>query len=456
MKLRPLDFPDREPGAAALSAGRVGSPSADGGSGAMVLSLNDPRLLEFMRDGMVSSSGMTVSVERALRNTTMFRAVSLISYAIGMLPLQLIHDDTKEKATDHPLYRVLRREPNGWQSAFDFRTLLQLRALVKGDGFARIIRSPDIRRGGRKRVIGLIPLETDHVTPKISPSWDVTYRYQPPKGAAVDLPASEIFHLRGLSLDGLRGLSLVRQARDAIGLALSAELAAARLYKNGVMAGGGLKMPQGQRLSDEAYARLLESLRDKEGAENAGKTLIFEEGLEYMAIALSARDAQMVDIRKLQVEEIARVSGVPRPLLMVDDTSWGSGVEALGRFFVQYALNPWFVAWQQAIERSLLDDADKEEFSARFNAAALLNGSTKDQADFFAKALGAGGQPAWMVPNEVRDKLDMPAIAGGDVLNLGLGAKPPEAPPADETEADPAKDRRPPAPRKGNDDEDED
>ena len=121
----------------------------------------------------------------------------------------------------------------------------------------------------------------------------------------------------------------------------------------------------------------------------------------------------------MQVEEIARITGTPRPLLMLDETNWGTGVEALGRFFVQYGLNPWFEAWQQAAERSLLSDDEADRYAVKVNAGALLRGSMKDQADFFAKALGAGGQEPWMTQNEVRDTLDMPRKDGGDVLGKG-------------------------------------
>jgi phage portal protein BeeE len=110
---------------------------------------------------------------------------------------------------------------------------------------------------------------------------------------------------------------------------------------------------------------------------------------------------------------------------MVDETSWGSGIQALGQFFVQYALGPWFEAWQQAAERSLLVGAEKDQFSVKFNPGALLRGSTKDQGDFFAKALGAGGQPGWMSPNEVRRLNDMPDIEGGNEISKGSVAQAP-------------------------------
>lgn len=390
--------------------------------GGVFLGFDDPRLVELMRSGDASSSGATVNVESAMRNTSLFRAVSLISYAIGMLPLQLINEQTKEKATEHPLYRLLHREPNNYQTAFDFRTLMQLRALVKGNAYALIIRSKDVRTN-RNKIVQLVPLDPDKVTIQQNDDWSVSYTYRPSQGAARVYKGQEVFHLRGLSLDGLSGLSIVKQARDAIGLSISAELAAGRLFKNGAFVGGMLKHPG--KLSDPAFERLKQSMAEKEGAENAGKTLIGEEGLDWVSIGQNARDAQLIEVRKMQVEEIARVTGVPRPLLMVDETSWGSGIEALGRFFVQYALGPWFEAWQQAAERSLLDGDEKDLFSVKFNPAALLRGSTKDQADFFAKALGAGGAPGWMSQNEVRSINDMPETTDGDAVSKGaMGAKP--------------------------------
>lgn len=395
---QPLVLTGREP-ADPVRVSRVAH-----GDAVMAYSLNDPFLLDFMRDGYEAASGARVSTQTALRNPAMFRAVSLISYAIGMLPLHVIDDQTKEKA-DHSLFRILHREPNNWQTAFDFRSLMQLRALVKGNAYALIIRSRQIRTG-RDEIIRLVPLDPDLVTPVQNEDWSVSYRYQPKNGAARSLRPEEVFHLRGLSLDGISGLSLVKQARDAIGLALSAEMAAGRLFKNGVMAGGSFTHPG--KLGDVAYGRLQSSIHEKEGAENAGKTLILEEGMKWEQAASTARDAQLTELRKMQVEEIARVTGVPRPLLMVDETSWGSGIQALGQFFVQYALNPWFEAWQQAAERSLLTGAEKDQYAVKFNPGALLRGSNKDQGDFFAKALGAGGQPGWMSPNEVRRLNDMP------------------------------------------------
>ena len=375
------------------------------GEGIAALSLNDPIVVDFLRGGLESVTGQPVNVSAALRNPAMFRAVSLVSNSIGMLPTHVINQETGEKQRDHPLFKVLHRRPNSWQTAYDFKSTMQLRALTKGDGYARIIRSTDLRRG-KKKVAALIPLDSDRVDPVLSADWTVSYRYDSPLHGRQTLSASDVFHLRGLSLDGLKGICLVRQARDAIAIALSAELAAGRLFKNGVLAGAALKHPA--KLSTDAYERLKISLAEKEGAENAGKTLIFEEGMDWAVFASTAREAQLAELRKVQVEEIARVTGVPRPLLMLDETSWGTGIYALGQFFVAYGLNPWFEAWQQAAERSLLEEDEQDKLAVKFNPAAILRGSMKEQADFLSKALGAGGHAPWMHVDEVRDAMDLP------------------------------------------------
>lgn len=376
-------------------------------------SMDDPALLEFIRSGGAggeTAAGLSVSAKMAMRNTTVLRCVSLISFAIGMLPLHLQRRDDKTKAKDHALFRVLHRKPNGWQTAFEFRSFMQQLALEDGNAYALIIRSGT-------RVIGLVPLERGKVTVKQNADWSLSYWVDRGAQGVAKLEQRDVFHLRyGMSEDGFTGLSLVKQAAEAIALAIQTERASARLFKNGMIVGQTLKHPG--KLSPEAFERLKESLTAREGAGNAYKSMILEEGMDLAAGSSTGRDAQALEQRRHQIEEIARPFGVPRPLLGVDETSWGSGIDVLGQFFVRYALNPWFEAWQQAIERSLLTDAEAEEYEAKFNAGALLRGSMSDQADFFAKALGAGGHSPWMSPDEVREIMDQ---SPRDDLPLALG-----------------------------------
>lgn len=368
---------------------------------------NDPRLAVFIGSGSRTESGVHVTAAAALRNPTVLRCVSLISFSIGMLPLHLRVKTTKEKADKHPLYKVLYRNPNPWQTAFEFRSLMQQRALVDGNAYARIVRSRDVTNGGTVKITMLIPLDPTRVTPKQRPDWQVEYEYQAPEGGKVTIRPDDMLHLRyGMSSDGITGLSLVKQSAEAIGVAIQTDRAAARLFRNGMMAGGALKHPN--KLSPEAYERLRVSMEEREGAENAHKWLITEEGMEATPFAQTGRDSQHMEMRKHHIEELARPYGVPRPLLGVDDTSWGSGIDVLGQFFVRYGLLPWFSAWEQAILRSCLTDEEADKYEVKFNDGALIRGSLKDQADFFAKGLGAGGQQPFLHQDEPREWLDLP------------------------------------------------
>lgn len=375
--------------------------SAMAGDIATFNGFDDPAFKDFMRDGGagLTESGISVSTKVAMKNTTVLRCVSLISFTIGMLPVNVLRKADKSKANEHHLYRVLHRKPNAWQTAFEFRSLMQQRALVDGNAYALIVRSG-------LRILQLVPLDPKTVTVKQRADWSLEYHVSRGSSGTTIFPQHEIFHLRnGLSDDGIHGLSLVKQAAEAIALALQTEKSAARMFRNGMVVGGALKHES--KLSTEAYDRLKASMEEREGAGNAHKWMILEEGMDLVPGGASGRDSQALEQRKHQIEEIARPFGVPRPLLGVDDTSWGSGIDILGQMFVRYSLNPWFEAWEQAVERSLLTDAEAEMYEIKFNPGALLRGSMKDQAEFFAKGLGSGGHAPFLEVDEVRAWLDM-------------------------------------------------
>lgn len=378
------------------------------------LDMDSPVLAEFLRGDRASSGGISVNERMALRNSTFFRAANLIASSIGMLPTHLMRRVTDadgsekiSKAKDHPLYRVLHKRPNTYQTAFEFKSYMQLLALLDGNAYALIV------RGLRGKVVQLIPLKRHSVTPKLSDDWQLTFEYRRPNNGVVTLAASDVFHFRHpISRDGLKGVDLIDMAVNAIGIASQAERAAGKMLKGGVMAGGALET--NEALGDEAIEQLRQSMRERSAdGEAAGEWLILEEGLKAKPFIASAKDAQYDEMRKRQAEEVSRFTGVPRPLLMFDETSWGSGIEQLGLYFVTYCLMPWFVAWEQAIERSCLTDTerDADELYVKFNEGALLRGSLKDQADFFAKALGPN--QAYLTPDEVRANFDRNPIEGG-------------------------------------------
>lgn len=376
------------------SASAAASPPGNAFTG-----MDDPRLLEYIRCGELD--GGDPRGARALRNMAVLRCVTLISEAIGMLPLNLqSSDDKKQIQTDNPSHRLLKYKPNDWQTPIEFKSLLQLRALLDGQSFARIIWSGN-------RPIRLIPMDRGSTKPRLTALWQMVYDYTTPAGDLITLPAREVFHLRDLSLDGINGVSRVKLSREALELADQAERAASRTFKTGVMAGGAIEVPK--ELSDNAYGRMKNSLSEQySGADNAGRWMLLEEGATAKQFPITAVSAQQIETRNHQIEEVARMYGVPRPLLMMDDTSWGSGIQQLAIFFIQYGLSHWFVAWEQAAARSFIPDNQLGLMQYKFNEGALLRGTLADQASFFSKALGAGGQAPWMSQNEVRELSDLP------------------------------------------------
>lgn len=355
--------------------------------------LSDPELLEYIRGSQKANE--------SLRNMAALRCVSLICESIGMLPINLIHNGPeKALAKEHPAYRLLKLKPNSWQTPYEIKSQIQLSALTHGSGYARIVWS-------RNRPVMLVPLPFESVEAKLGNDWHMSYTYTRPDGAQIVLGQHEVFHLRDLSIDGVQALSRMKLASGAIKLARDAERAAGRVFETGNMAGGAIETPNA--LSDTAYSRMKGSLdSDYSGGENINKWMLLEEGAKANKFSVTSVEAQQLENRNAQIEEVARAFGVPRPLLMMDDTSWGSGIEQLGIFFIQYGLQHWFTAWEQALARAFLSDSEIDRMAFKYNERALLRGTLKDQADYFAKASGAGGHAPWVKQNEIRDMLDMP------------------------------------------------
>ncbi|MBB4618666.1 phage portal protein [Sphingomonas abaci] len=374
--------------------------------------LTDPGLLEMMRAGgsRVGVAGISVSDKMALRNSTFFRAVSLIAGSMGMLPLHLMRlkaDGSREKARDHPLFNVLHRKANDFQTASQFKSYMQTCALLDGNAYALKVRS-------RGAVRQLVPLPRRCVRPQLSDTFELTFRYDRPSGGSVILSKDDVFHFRApISLDGLTGVSLLDIAADTLSISHRALAATGRVLAKGTMVRGALETDKD--LGDEAYGRLRESLRDSfSGADADEDFLILEEGLKAKVLTGTTKDNQLVEMRRLEAEEVSRFTGAPRPLLMFDETSWGSGIQQLGLFFVTYCLLQWFVIWEEAIWFCLLSPVEQETMYAKFNDGALLRGSLKEQAEFLKAALGPN--TGFFTPNEAREYMDKNPLAGGDEL----------------------------------------
>ena len=394
------------PAAAPSPAPRHGGVAAYG-----VLDLKaDQALAEFVQGVSGTASGKVVTEKSALANATLFRAANLISSSVGMLPCNLHQKigDQRRVADEHPVHRLLRRKPNSWQTPLQFKSFMQGRALLKGNAYA--FKVPGVRG-----IQGLAPLDPDRIKPVLSDSFELAYDYRQNSGALRRFKADEIFHLRApWSSDGISGDGLLKVAAEALGLAQITDEAAARLLRNGAYVGGVLQHPT--NLSQEAIANLRTQFEERfTGAENAGRWIVAEEGMEAKPLGASGKEAEGLAQRKHQAEEVSRYTGVPRPLLMFDETSWGSGIEQLGLFLVMYCLMPWFVAWEEVIAQSLLTERERDDgYYAKFNEAALLRGSLKDQIEFLSKAIGGPGAGGFMLPDEAREKFEMNPLPDGE------------------------------------------
>jgi HK97 family phage portal protein len=374
---------------------------------AETFTMDSPRFLEFIRNGGFQGYD-------ALRAACVLRCVDVLSSSHAMLPTRIIDRRTFREAEDHPLYELLRWQPNDQHTAFEFYQLMDVRRLLHGNAYAAIVRG----LGGRP--IALQPIDPLSVTVQQMPDWSLKYSIALPGGKTTEWPAADMLHVRDLSWNGITGAGRAKLAHEAIKVARAAEIAQASIFTNGMITGGTLSHPK--HLGEEAQQRLRAQMEERfAGAENAGRWMILEEGLKAETMAMTGRDAQTVEARNHQIEEVARAFGVPRPFLMMDDTSWGSGIEQLAIMFVRFGLNPGIVAWEQALRRVLLKPAERKRYAIDVDEHELLRGTMKDQAEFFSKALA--GHP-WLVQNEVREEAGYGALANADDLKDPVGGSP--------------------------------
>jgi HK97 family phage portal protein len=377
------------------------------------LGINDP----VFREALAAAQGGLVNSD-AQCNSAINRCVSLIANGIGTMPLHLFFgsrdsDNEYRKAVDHPIYTLLKTRPAAHLTAYRFRRLMQMRAMIDGNAYAFPITVGN-------KLIELQPIPKSRVRTEQEDDFTVIHILKNKAGQERRLAVDELFHLMGPSEDGITGKSVTSYAKDAVKASRSLDQSVVAMLQNQAQPGGFLSTDG--ELSEEAAQRLKQQWQDNYGGpENAGKWIVAENGLKAVPLNGSAKDAQAVELRSQQIEEIARFFGVPRPLLMLDDTSWGSGIEQLGLFFITYALLPWMIEWEQAVSLYLLKGADRDKYYAKLNERALLRGSAKDQAEIIAKAMGAGGTQPLFTLNEGRAIMEYPPVDGGDKVPTRLG-----------------------------------
>lgn len=359
-----------------------------------------------------TAAGIIVNEQSALSSTAVWRAVSLVSQTIGALPLHMYEREgerTKSKATKHQLYRVLHDEPNPEQSAMEFREMMQAHALTWGRAHAEIVMD------GRGR-IQLWPLIPDRVEPmRTKERNSLVYKIYLPDGGHRILLADEVFTLKGLGYGLNSTYNVIQLFRESIGLTLAAEEFGARFFGNGATMGGVLEHPGS--LGDDEFKHLRESMDERhKGLSNAHRMLILEEGMKYKEIAIPPEKAQFIETRKYQINDVARIIGVPPHKLAEMSQATFSNIEHQALEFTQDTINPWCVRWEQGLARQLLSDTEKQKYFFKHNLAGLLRGDFKTRMEGYS----IGRQNGWLSANDIRELEDMNPVDNGDIYLIPL------------------------------------
>ena len=350
----------------------------------------------FMMGG--STSGRKVNEHSAMQMTAVYACVRILSESIASLPVHLYQyesEGNKARAVKHPLYRILHDEPNPEMTSFVFRETLMTHLLLWGNAYAQIIRN------GKGEVIGLYPLMPNRMTVDRDKSGQLVYQYQMQdsdthtgKTGYVTLRPSEVLHVPGLGFDGLVGYSPIAMAKNAIGLSIATEEYGAKFFANGATPGGILEFP-GTVKNPES---IRESWNKGFSGSNAHKVAILEEGMKYTPISISPEQAQFLETRKFQIDEIARIFRVPPHMVGDLEKSSFSNIEQQSLEFVKYTLEPWIIRWEQSLNRALLTEKEKPDYFVKFNVDGLLRGDYQSRMNGYA----IGIQNGFMCPNDVR------------------------------------------------------
>ncbi len=362
-----------------------------------------------------STSGKRVNERSAMQMTAVYSCVRILSEAVAGLPLHLYQytdKSSREKVVENPLYFLLHDEPNTEMTSFVFRETLMTHLLLWGNAYSQIIRN------GKGEVVGLYPLMPDRMTVNRDEKGRLYYEYMVSsddaktlKDGTVRLSPYDVLHIPGLGFDGLVGYSPIAMAKNAIGLAIAAEEYGSKFYANGATPSGILEYPGTVKEPDKVRESWNAGFG---GSSNAHKIAVLEEGMKYTPISISPNEAQFLETRKFQINEIARIFRVPPHMVGDLEKSSFSNIEQQSLEFVKYTLEPWLVRWEQAMQRSLIPQDDKSKYFIKFNVDGLLRGDYQSRMQGYATAR----QNGWMSANDIREleNLDrIPAEEGGDL-----------------------------------------
>ena len=354
---------------------------------------------------MRSVSGMRVSADSAMRLAAVYACVRILSETMASLPLVVYRaraDGGKDRVTDHWLYRLLGKKPNRYQNPFEWREMLQGHLALRGNAFCQILAN------GRGEITELIPVHPDRVRMELLAEGDYRYRIQNQTGHELVLPRGEVWHLRGLSSDGLLGLSPIELSRESLGMALAAQDYGARFFNNDAKPTGGWIEFPGNFKDNEAKRVFRESYQAAQSGANRGKVLVLENGMKFHEVGVTNKDAQFLELRKFQITDIARLFRVPPHMIADLDRATFSNIEQQSLEFVMHTMTPWAERWEASIEADLMLDGDQLEIE--FDFANLMRGDAASRSAYYQ----SGIQNGWLTRNEARIAENLNPIKGLD------------------------------------------
>ena len=365
-----------------------------------------------------TTSGKPVNERTAMQTTAVYACVRILAEAVASLPLHVYEyqdDGGKKLVHDHPLYYLLHDEPNPEMTSFVFRETLMSHLLIWGNAYAQIIRD------GAGRVLGLYPLLPDKMDVQRDDRGNIYYVYSRNSDenpmfkeyGDIRLKAEDVLHIPGLGFDGLIGYSPIAMAKNAVGMTLACEEYGASFFANGANPGGVLEHPG--VLKDPSKVR--ESWNSVyRGVTNAHKIAVLEEGMKYQQIGIPPEEAQFLETRKFQINEIARLYRIPPHMVGDLDKSSFSNIEQQSLEFVKYTLDPWVIRWEQSLQRSLLLPGEKGKYFIKLNVDGLLRGDYQSRMNGYA----VGRQNGWFSANDIREMENMNPIPDEQGGNLYL------------------------------------
>lgn len=365
-----------------------------------------------------TTSGKPVNERTAMQTTAVYACVRILAEAVASLPLHVYEyqdDGGKKLVHDHPLYYLLHDEPNPEMTSFVFRETLMSHLLIWGNAYAQIIRD------GAGRVLGLYPLLPDKMEVQRDDKGNIYYVYSRNSDenpmfkeyGNIKLKAEDVLHIPGLGFDGLIGYSPIAMAKNAVGMTLACEEYGASFFANGANPGGVLEHPG--VLKDPSKVR--ESWNSVyRGVSNAHKIAVLEEGMKYQQIGIPPEEAQFLETRKFQINEIARLYRIPPHMVGDLDKSSFSNIEQQSLEFVKYTLDPWVIRWEQSLQRSLLLPGEKGKYFIKLNVDGLLRGDYQSRMNGYA----VGRQNGWFSANDIREMENMNPIPDEEGGNLYL------------------------------------